>query len=193
MNRTRRGRGARRPVPRRCALGPGAALRRRRGGRAKLVVRGPFQRFRRQKLQLLRLSRLELLTAGRTDRSSVDEECSAVPGARFWGSRLPGPSHSGRGFNLFKPLRRHFRAFRLPGTPLCRQALSRRDPSDRNAAVQKTDDRLFPPGLRHASHAQRFDRSVTNGGGRNGFDKTGQHGGLLQDGMMFRTASREQT
>ena len=44
---------------------------------------------------------------------------------------------SGRGFNLFKPLRRHFRA-----TPFCRQVLSRRDPDDRNASVQKIDDRL---------------------------------------------------
>jgi hypothetical protein len=44
---------------------------------------------------------------------------------------------SGRGFNLFKPLRRHFRAI-----PFCRQVLSRRDPDDRNASVQKIDDRL---------------------------------------------------
>jgi hypothetical protein len=44
---------------------------------------------------------------------------------------------SGRGYNLFKPLRRHFRA-----TPFCRQVLSRRDPDDRNAPVQKIDDRL---------------------------------------------------
>jgi hypothetical protein len=44
---------------------------------------------------------------------------------------------SGRGFNLFKPLRRHFRA-----TPSRRQALSRRDPGDGNASVQKIDDRL---------------------------------------------------
>ena len=54
----------------------------------------------------------------------------------FVGSRLPSP-FSGRGFNLFKPLRRHFRA-----APFFRQALSRRDPGDRNASVQKTDDRL---------------------------------------------------
>jgi hypothetical protein len=40
------------------------------------------------------------------------------------------------GFNLFKPLRRHF-----PATPFCRQPLAR-DPSDRNASVQKFDDRL---------------------------------------------------
>src|SRR5271170_1269020 len=44
---------------------------------------------------------------------------------------------SGRGFNLFKPLRRHFRA-----TPFCRHGLSRRDPDDRNASVEKIDDRL---------------------------------------------------
>ena len=44
---------------------------------------------------------------------------------------------SGRGFNLFKPLRRHFRAI-----PFCRQVLSRRDPDDRNASVQEIDDRL---------------------------------------------------
>ena len=44
---------------------------------------------------------------------------------------------SGRGFNLFNPLRRHFRA-----TPLYRRALSRRDPGDRNASVQKIEDRL---------------------------------------------------
>jgi hypothetical protein len=43
----------------------------------------------------------------------------------------------GRGFNLFKPLRRHFRA-----TPSCRQAISRRNPGDGNASVQKIDDRL---------------------------------------------------
>ena len=47
---------------------------------------------------------------------------------------------SGRGFNLFKPLRRHFRA--NGRTPFCRQVLSRRDPDDRNASVQKIDDRL---------------------------------------------------
>ncbi len=51
----------------------------------------------------------------------------------------------GRGFNLFKPLRRHFRA-----TPFCRHVLSRRDPGDRNASAQKIDDqpRRSPPGRR---------------------------------------------
>jgi hypothetical protein len=47
------------------------------------------------------------------------------------GFRAPTP-----GFNLFKPLRRHF-----PATPFCRQPLAR-DPSDRNASVQKVDHRL---------------------------------------------------
>jgi len=46
---------------------------------------------------------------------------------------------SGRGFNLFKPLRRHFRA-----TPFCRQVLSRRDPDDRNASVQKRTNIELP-------------------------------------------------
>ena len=44
---------------------------------------------------------------------------------------------SRRGFNLFKPLRRHFRA-----TPFCRQVLSRRDPGDRNGLGSKDRDRL---------------------------------------------------
>jgi hypothetical protein len=46
---------------------------------------------------------------------------------------------SGSGFNLFKPLRRHFRA-----TPFCRQR--------RDASVQKIDDRLG--GLRRGGDAR---------------------------------------
>jgi hypothetical protein len=42
---------------------------------------------------------------------------------------------SGRGFNFFKPLRRHFRP-----TPFCRPVLSRRDSGNRNASFQKIDD-----------------------------------------------------
>jgi hypothetical protein len=59
---------------------------------------------------------------------------------------LQGPrGHTipGRGFNLFKALRRHFRA-----TPFCRQVLSRRDdPGDGNASAKKIDDppRRSPP------------------------------------------------
>ena len=44
----------------------------------------------------------------------------------LWVRGFRDPTISGRGFNLFKPLRRHFRA-----TPFCRQALSRRDPRER--------------------------------------------------------------
>ena len=45
----------------------------------------------------------------------------------LWVRGFRDPTISGRGFNLFKPLRRHFRA-----TPFCRQALSRRDPRERS-------------------------------------------------------------
>src|SRR5277367_2890518 len=63
---------------------------------------------------------------------------SRPPGYQIlWVRGVRAHTISGRGFNLFKPLRRHFRA-----TPFCRRALSRRDPGDRNASVQKTDDRL---------------------------------------------------
>ena len=74
---------------------------------------------------------------------------------------------SGREYNLFKRLRRHFRA-----SPLCRQALPRRG---QNAAAQETDDRLSRPGLRQARHAPRLDPSVASGGSGNGnsFDGTG--------------------
>jgi hypothetical protein len=72
----------------------------------------------------------------------------------------------GRGFNLFKPLRRHFRA-----TPFCRHARSRRDPGDQNASVPKIDDRLgglLREGGRGASESSRkfavWAEPVGNGG-----------------------------
>ena len=87
-------------------------------------------------------------------------------------------SVSGREFNLFKPLRRHFRV-----SPLCRQALPRRD---QNGAVQETDDRLSRPGLRQARHAPRLDPSVASGSSGNGksFDGTGH------SAFSFRAAER---
>src|SRR5271163_4683191 len=48
----------------------------------------------------------------------------------LWVRGLRAHTISGRGFNLFKLLRRHFRA-----TPFCRQTLSRRDPGDRRLGV----------------------------------------------------------
>jgi hypothetical protein len=54
----------------------------------------------------------------------------------WWVRRFRGHTISGRWFNLFKPLRRHFRA-----TPFAVN-LSRRDPGGRIASVQKIDDRL---------------------------------------------------
>ena len=85
---------------------------------------------------------------------------------------------SGREFNLFKPLRHHFRA-----SPLCRQALPRRD---QNAAVQETDDRPLPPGLRQARHAPRLDPSGASGSSGNGnsFDGTGH------SAFSFRAAEK---
>ena len=61
----------------------------------------------------------------------------------------------------------------LQDSPCC-HALPRRAPGDRSAAIQVIDDRLFPPGLRHAPCAPRTDRTVATGGRRNGFDGTGQ-------------------
>src|SRR5271155_1691858 len=60
----------------------------------------------------------------------------------LWVGGFGGHTIPGRGFNLFKPLRRHFRA-----TPFCRQVLSRRDPGDRNASAKKIDNlpRRSPP------------------------------------------------
>jgi hypothetical protein len=49
----------------------------------------------------------------------------------LWVRGFRAPTISGREFNLFNLLRRHFRA-----TPFCRQALSRRGSGDRNASVQ---------------------------------------------------------
>jgi hypothetical protein len=54
----------------------------------------------------------------------------------LWVRGFRAPTISRPGFNLFKPLRRHFGA-----TPFCRQPLAR-DPSDRNASVQKVDGGL---------------------------------------------------
>ena len=84
----------------------------------------------------------------------------------------------GREFNLLKPLRRHFRA-----SPLCRPALPRRG---QNAAVQETDDRVLPPGLRQARHAPRLYPSVASGSSGNGksFDGTGH------SAFSFRAAER---
>ena len=44
----------------------------------------------------------------------------------LWSRGFRATTISGRGFNLFKPLRRHFEA-----TPFCRRAPARRDPGDR--------------------------------------------------------------
>src|SRR5271167_353122 len=62
---------------------------------------------------------------------------SPAPYQILWVRGWRAHTISGRGSNLFKPLRRHFRA-----TPSCRQALSRRGRDDQNTSVQKTDDRL---------------------------------------------------
>ena len=64
---------------------------------------------------------------GRQPGVAHGQPCAPVPD--LVGSRFPSHTISGRGFNLFKPLRRHFRA-----TPFCRQR--------RNTSVQKIDDRL---------------------------------------------------
>ena len=61
-------------------------------------------------------------------------------------ARFRGHTISGRGFNLFKPLRRHFRANSV--------SLSHRDPGDRNASAQKIDDRL--DGLLRAAAQERL-------------------------------------
>ena len=68
---------------------------------------------------------------------------------------IRGHTISGRGFNLFKPLRRHFRA-----TPFCRQVLSRRDPDDRNAPVQSVDRRA--PAARAAPPVRRPHRRTSS-------------------------------
>ncbi len=96
----------------------------------------------------------------------------------LWVQGCQGHTISRRESNLFKPLRRHFRA-----SPLCRQALPRRGAGDRNAAVQEMDDRLLPPGLREARHAPRLE--VAGGGSGNGFD--------VHSASSFRAAAREQT
>jgi hypothetical protein len=61
---------------------------------------------------------------------------SRPPGYQIlWVRGFRAHTISGRGFNLFKPLRRHFRA-----TAFCRRVLSRRDPRDRNASDDQLGD-----------------------------------------------------
>jgi hypothetical protein len=55
----------------------------------------------------------------------------------LWVRGFRGHTISGRGFNLLKPLRRHF-----PATPDLPSSFTRHDPGDRNASVQKIDNRL---------------------------------------------------
>jgi hypothetical protein len=72
----------------------------------------------------------------------------------LWVRGIGDHTISRRGFNLFKQLRRHFRA-----TPFCSHALSRRDPGDQNASVPKIDDRLgglLREGGRGASESRKF-------------------------------------
>jgi hypothetical protein len=70
----------------------------------------------------------------------------------LWLRGVRGHTISGAGFNLFKPLRRQFRAT---------QVLSRRDPGDRDASVQKIDDhpRRSPPVLRRLAPIDVVRRS----------------------------------
>ena len=70
---------------------------------------------------------------GRSRARSAARPCTTSCGFEaFRAHTIPG-----RGFNLFKRLRRHFQ-----GNSVCRQALSRRNPGDGNASVQEIDDRL---------------------------------------------------
>jgi hypothetical protein len=63
----------------------------------------------------------------------------------LWVRRLRGPTISGRGFNLFKPLRRHFRA-----TPFCHQPLRFRRPK-RLGSRHRRSVRRSPPGRRRVN------------------------------------------
>src|SRR5271156_308099 len=63
-----------------------------------------------------------------------------------------------RGFNLFKPLRRHFAA-----TPFCCHALSRRDPGDRNAWAPRSTIGLAVSSERAAGTPVSPASSVGNG------------------------------
>jgi hypothetical protein len=70
-------------------------------------------------------------------RQPESHAVSPAPYQILWVRGLRAHTISEPGSNLFKPLRRHFRA-----TPSCRQTRSRRGRDDRNTSVQKTDDRL---------------------------------------------------
>jgi hypothetical protein len=76
----------------------------------------------------------------------------------LWYRGLRDHTISGRGINLFKLLLRHLRA-----TPFGREVLSRREPGDRNASVQKTDDRRANLAWMMGLHFGHVD--IGNGGG----------------------------
>src|SRR5271166_15096 len=71
---------------------------------------------------------------------------SAAPGARSWGFDVL-PYHSRARIQSFQAFAAPF-----PGEPAL-PALPRRGAGDRNAAVQETEGRLLPPGLREVRQA----------------------------------------
>jgi hypothetical protein len=101
--------------------------------RAKSKLWAPFSATAQRRV-------LVILAARRTESRAV----SGAPVYHIlWVRGFRAHTISRPGFNLFKPLRRHFRA-----TPFCRQPLAR-DPTDRNASVRSA--RLPPPGRRSAA------------------------------------------
>ncbi len=92
---------------------PGDLRRRRRDMRRVSLVASAI---RREATGILR-------DDGRRPRAPIPD--IGGPGCR--GHTIPR-----RGFNLFKPLRRHF-----PASPFCRRALPRRGAGDRNAAARR--------------------------------------------------------
>src|SRR5271170_3419408 len=86
-----------------------------------------IERFQGLRRLFLQLSNFVILAVRQPEPRTVS--CPPVYQI-LWVRGFRAHTIPGRGFNLFKPLRRHFRA-----TPFCRQALSRRDPSDRRSGV----------------------------------------------------------
>src|SRR5271170_1831224 len=86
-----------------------------------------IERFQGLRRLFLQLSNFVILAVRQPEPRTVS--CPPVYQI-LWVRGFRAHTIPGRGFNLFKPLRRHFRA-----TPFCRQALSRRDPGDRRLGV----------------------------------------------------------
>src|SRR5271165_5882271 len=89
------------------------------------------------------------------------------------GETLPSPFHFRARNQSFQPFAAPF-----PGVPCCREAVPRRHPGSRNAAVHTIDGQPFTLHHRRARPAPLPDRLVPCSGGRTGFDGNGQFGGL---------------